>query len=485
MKALYLMAFVGFFACTPSKTVEVRQPGQQIPPPSRPIPPPVNPGELPDTMGLEIVEDQILLDLNTLSDNDRLNARYLVTCNFYNEGGQDLAIARQGVNKGINSISTENNIERAETIGVGDCLQRIDLADYGLTFREWNAIGSNLLLRFVTQSVRGEQIQFLTQSLQPYVFASDFFTTTLGADQLTAGNGLYYALIEQPIGLLAFYDSIGVDLQAEFDNEDATLSAFSQSGIALGKTRSVQIVEADDLYLVSSYDSSLAQQDSHFVNPFPVEAAIANGVLRSNKVFGNAQQFFAQEHIGFLPNGMLFFRLNGFNGNAETAAPNNVVINLNSAAIGLDPTIFIGSCHECHTLPMIQFKDQLGPHIASQGAFNALEKELGEVFFDGTKTEGRLRTINTQFARNLEQLGQTNTAKDSVTEALITPLRSEMTGPQICGYLLIDLDLCLAKIAGSDKSSQIFGNVLAGGTVSLGTLSQNFNQLVVDTGAFQ
>ena len=179
-------------ACSSDNREVIIEEGPQIPtgpvttPPSIPV---------PDNVAIitqSILEDQILLDLNSLSDNDRLNARYLVGCNYYNEGLRNLNDIEAGVNVGINSISTESQLERVAPVGAGSCTYRIDLDSYGLTRGEWQSIEGALLLDFVTESVRGQQIQFLTQSLKPYVFASDFFTTTTQADALTVNNGLYY-----------------------------------------------------------------------------------------------------------------------------------------------------------------------------------------------------------------------------------------------------------------------------------------------------
>jgi hypothetical protein len=458
---------------------EVKVVERQIPSGPINVPPP-NVPENPDFISLDILEDSILLDLNTLSDIERLNARYLVSCGDYNQGIRDLRSTESATNKAVNSISTESVLENVKPVPPGNCLYRLDLRDYGLTSGEWAGIGKRLLLRFVSDSSRGQQIQFLTQSLQPYVINADFAVTTLGADALTANNGLYYALIEQPFQLADFFDSIGADIQRQADQEELIMAGFSQSQIALGKSRGVQVAEADEFYVMTSYDSSLSETDDHFQNPFTLEIAQAQGLRRSNKIF----RFNAQEHIYFLPNGMMAYRLNGGAGTAEVVAPNDVVINTLAAQRQLDPTINIGSCMGCHFEPTIRFNDQLRRHISSNSAFNALEKELGEVFFDAVRMEATLRTINQEHQDGLRKLGVVG-AKDPVHENLIFPIRSEQNAEQVCGHLLIPTNICLQRIRGSAQSSQIFGNLLNGGTVSLAILSQNFNQLVIDTQAFR
>jgi hypothetical protein len=477
MKFIYL--FIACWLAVGCQEPKTKVVERQIPNGPINVPPPNVPNN-PDFIGLDILEDSILLDLNTLSDVERLNARYLVSCGDYNQGLRDQKEVESATNKQINSISTESVLENVKPIPPGNCLFRLDLRDYGLTRGEWAAIGKRLLLKFVSDSARGQQIQFLTQSLQPYVINSDFATTTLGADALTAENGLYYALIEQPFGLQAFFDSIGADIQAQADDEELLLGGFSQSQIALGKSRAVQIAEADEFYVMTSYDSALDEALDHFVTPFTFEVANAQGLRRSNKIF----DFSAQEHIYFLANGMMAYRLNGRGGNAEVVAPNNVVINTLAAQRQLDPTINIGSCSGCHFEPTIRFNDQLRRHIASNSAFGALEKELGEVFYDQISIEATLRTINQEHQEALNKLGVVG-AKDPIHDKLIFPFRAEQNADQVCGHLLIPTDVCLQRIRGSAQSSQIFGNLLNGGTVSLSILSQNFNQLVIDTQAFR
>jgi hypothetical protein len=473
---LILFLLLTVLACQGKETVIQER---QIPGPQRNLPAPSVPDRV-DFMSLDILEDSILLDLNTLSDVERINSRYFVNCGEYNAGERDMRAFQAAANKMINSLSTESSLEAVKPIAPTGCLSRIDLRDYGLTTSEWKSIANNLLLRFISESSRGQQIQFLTQALQPYVFTNDFAVTSLGADALTSSNGLYYKLLEQPFQLDDFFRDIGADPQRSADDEETILSAFSGSIIALGKTRSLQLIEDDNSHVITSFDSSLDQADDHFQNPFTLEVALAQGLRRTNKIFN----FNAQEHIYFLDNGMLGYRLNGAAGTQEFVAPNNVVINNLAAARQLDPTIHIGSCMGCHFEPMIQFRDQLNQHIATNPAFNALEKELGQVFFNSGRAEGVTRSINQEHQEALRKIGASSSI-DQVHEKLIFPLRVEQGADQVCGYLLLPRNTCLQRIRGSAISSQVFGNLLNGNTVSLAVLSQNFNQLVIDTQAFR
>jgi len=461
-----------------TKIYESRTPG--VPTQPVPVPPPNIPNTKPNFVDLELLDDMILLDLNTLNDVERINTRYMVSCNEYNAGVKDMAPYLAATSKFMNSISTEATLQPVIPVGIAECLFRVDLRDYAITFDEWRKLERLLLIDFVDQSTRGQQIRFLTNTNKPYVFGSDSAVTSLGADIL-AQNGLYYDLIDQPIKLADFFASLGVNVQREFDDEEAVLGAFSQSQIALGKTRGIQALETDFGFVMTSFDSGLAAQDSHFQNPFTLESARAKGVNRSNKIFN----FNAQEHIFHLPNGMLGFRLNGANGDAQLAAPVDVVINLDATGQQLDPTIYVGSCYACHSgEPLLKFRDQLANHIASTANFDALEKDLGRVFFKDSVMEARLRVSDTVHKESLSKIGVSE-SRDGIHQNLIYPLRKEQNAVQVAGYLTLPKDIFLQRLAGSGQSSQIFGNLISGGTVSLAVLSANFNQLVEDVGAYK
>ena len=451
--------------------------------PSNPVD--VPPAKIPDEIGfvdVDILESAILLDLNTLNDNDRLNARYLISCDEFNQGNFNKKQINWAQNKLLNSISSESSVSKAKQLDNVPCVARFDIEDFGITRNQINAIASQfLLLRIDSLTTRFQQIQFLTQSLNPYFFTHDFSVTTLGADDLTKENNIYYTLIDQPFGLDDFFDSLGVNVQNEADAERLIMTAIgSSSQIALQKSRGVQIAEADELFVMTTYDSSLENQDDHFTNPFTVEIANAQGVRRTNKIFTDN----AQEHLYFLKNGFLAGRLNGAGGNAEFEAPNTVVINTAAASRQLSPTIHIGSCIGCHTQPFIRYNDQLENHLKTSANFDANERNLGQVFFSQERTEEAAELMNEAYQDALKKIGAQGNV-DWVHEKLIFPLRVEQTAERVCGMLLLPLDECLNRIRGSAVSGGVFGNLLNGGKVSLPVLSENFRQLVIDVQAFE
>lgn len=482
--ATTLLAVALLVGCGPNnggqKVYESDRPAPPVPSQPIPVPPPQLPDVKPNFVSLQTAGDMMLVDLGTLNDQERQNTRYMVACNEYNAGDKNMDKYIGATNKFVNSISTETRLSPVVPIGIAQCIFRIDLRDYGITPAEWTQLENLLLIDFIDESIRGQQIRFLTGTNKPYVFVSDAAITSLNADALTQ-NGLYYELIEQPFELVDFFTSLGVNEQQEFDDEEATLAAFSRSQIALGKTRMVQALESDDGYVITSFDSDLNDQDNHFENPFPITAANAQGVQRSQNVFAVN----AQEHIYHLKNGMLGFRLNGAAGTLELEAPNSVVLNYDASGQSLDPTIYIGSCYACHSgTPMIPFTDQLGAHIENSG-FDALEKDLGRVFFNATKMDARLQETNRIYRDALDLVGAPETS-DSIHQNLIYNLRREQTADQVAGLLMMPEDVFLNRLRGSQISSQIFGNLLnRGGSVGLADLNANFGQLVLDVGAYK
>ena len=464
----------------------VEVPIPQIPDGFEPVEPvPIDPGA--SFIGFTVLEDQMILDLQNIPSNaQRQDSRYLVGCNRFNQG-DDLTLFEQGVNKGINGISTEPQLERVRAIGVGDCIYRVRLSDYGITPREWARIEECLLLPLRISSVRNDAIRFLTQSRIPWVFAEDFFTFVANGDAVIDSRDragitrncslIYYDLKEAPNNLDDFFVTRGVDVQGEYDDEEAVLQGFSQSGIALGKSRGVQFLQSTFGWCMSTFDSALGGDDM-FVNPFPIEAVIAgDGVQISDRVY----QFDAMETICANPNSLYEdFYLNGAAKLAEFEAPNDVVNQQNP----IDPTIRLRDCSRCHHDAAIEFTDQLGSHIANNPAFNLDERTRGAIFFSAIRAQAIMQEIDDQHNDALRKLGIT-AENDPVNEVLVDPFRNEMSASQIASFFLMPEQEFLRRLRASAISSVTFGNLLTGGRVSLAILSLNFITLSLEIQAYE
>src|SRR6478609_2414771 len=233
MRTIAMLCLFAVGACQQpaTKTVQIEVPIPQVPIEQ---PPPVEPGK-PGFLRFDEQEQYTDRDIKTLNAADRPKTRYLTTCNFLNQGVDDLDDYLAGVNKGLNMISTERLITKANVIDEAGCILRINLDDIGMTTEEWQKFERANALPFISESVRGRTLRALTNTNQPMVYASSFFMTVMQADQITIGNQLYYDLTEQPLNDAEFLSKLGINLQTEFNEEAPSCAGGGRSQIALGK----------------------------------------------------------------------------------------------------------------------------------------------------------------------------------------------------------------------------------------------------------
>lgn len=475
MKTMLRLAVLCLFAIPlgcqkPAKTKTVTV---EVPIPQLPIenPPPVEPGK-PGFLRFDEVEQFIDRDIKTLNATERLDARYLLACNFYNQGTQELEDHLAGVNKGLNMISTERLITKADVIDDAGCIWRINLDEIGMTNEEWQRVERANVLPFISESVRGRTIRALTQTNQPMVYASSFFLTVMQADQVSISNQIYYDLTEQPLNDREFLQKIGIDLQREFNKEEPACAGGGRSQIALSKPRLICILDTtQDGFLLVTFDVSLAKNDSILVNPFLAEMANIPG-FATNKIF----KFVASEWIFSMPNGLLTgYRLSNAGGTAEVIAPTNIVIDIEQAGVGLPPDITLGACSNCHHQEgAIFFKDDVFNQVLSNGNFNGPEKELAQAFYRTDKFQAK-RTVANQIHTNaLSEIGVSTLKEDPLVGNIIQPLRGELTVEDIAGYLFLDVNEFKTRLNGTNLSKVIFGSVLDGGVVPLQDFVKGF-----------
>jgi hypothetical protein len=459
--------------------------------------PPDLPPATPGFVDLNALEDRILIDVQTLpSDDERLRTRYLIACDYFNSG-LNLEQVEAGANKLINSLSTERFLKKVIPVGNAGCIYRIDLDDFGITYNrrqvggagdsvharsgapEWIRIEQSLLLDFVSNTIRNQNIQFLTQTLKPYVWLNDFSVTVMESDPIAdQGCGLYCDIVEQAIDQDTFLASQGLDLQDEADSERLLMAGFSQSQIALGKTRLVSIAETNNGYCLISYDSDLNNQISAFQFPFTDQVARAGGVLRTDKIFEEA----AGELLCTNANGMYTHRLQDGDGIAAAFAPNSIVVNLFHSA--LDPTIRLGDCFGCHVTMGISFRDEIQRAVERNPGFNSEEKNLANIFYDDVRIQAVLSEINSAYANALREIG-VNSSEDPVNKALIEKFREEVDIVKASAWTFLDVTEFRERLQGSAISSQVLQNLLSGGTVSIGVFSDNFSTLVEELNLFE
>lgn len=470
-------------SCAPRKQAPTVPPPDSFDKPTEPIPQP-RPVPRPGFQTLDSIEDTILLDLQNLSsDAERRNARYFIGCDRTNLG-EDTAEFEQGIDRGINQLSRERALYKTVAVGPGECIYRIDLDAIGWTRQDWGLLEQADILGFQSKTIRARNIQFLAQTKQPYLYGSSAMITAYEGDAVAARAGqVYYKLMRQDANTVRFLAQEGVDRQAQVNDETALYSGFSQSQIALGKTRMIAVYESREGYCISTYDSKLGGADL-FQTPFTIELARA-GQINNQQITNKIYQHDAQEHICSLANGLFgLYRLNNAQDNAEVAAPTDIVIQINGARI--DPTIRIGDCALCHYKEGAAqpFRDQLRAHVVSNPGFNSNEKRVARIFFDFDQVSARIDELNRNHTQALISLGVT-AKEDPLWNVVTRPLREEMNIDQVAALLFLDTATFREKLTGAARSSQVFGNLLTGGTINLATLSGNFDVLIDELSIFE
>lgn len=474
MKSLrFIIPICLSFACQPAGTTRVVE-GPSVPQLPVEQPPPVEPGK-PGFLRFDEIEQYGDRDIKTLNAADRPNTRYLIGCNFLDQGIDDLSDHKAGVNKGLNMISTERLITTADTIDDAGCIWRFNLDDIGMTTEEWQKFERANVLPFISDSVRGRTLRALTNTNQPIVYASSFFLTVMQADQVSIGNQLYYDLTEQPLNDTEFLAKLGINLQREFNAEEPACAGGGRSQIALGKPRLICILDTTaDGFLLFTADTSLAKNDSILQNPFLKEMAAIPGSA-TNKIF----KFVASEWIFSMPNGLLTgYRLSNAGGTAEVIAPTNVVIDIEQAGKGLPPDITLGACSNCHHQEAgILFKDNVFDSVRNNGNFNTAEKELAEVFYRADKFQAKRNVANQNHTRALKEIGVSTFKEDPLVTNIIQPLRGELTAEDVAGYLFLEVDEFKIRLNGTNLSKVLFGSLIDGGVVPLQDFVSGFPAL--------
>ena len=446
------------------------------PDPSVPIPAP-RPVPRPGFVNLDLLEDTMLFDLQTLEANERLNTRYIIGCDRHNKGA-DLDLYEQGLNLAFNRLSSERFLQPVKAIGAADCIFRIDLRDYTITRFEWQLIEAATILDFETNSVRGNTLKFLAQARKPYIFGIETCVMFECDATVDVGGDLYYDLIDVPNVLADYYAQQGVDVQVEVDNEQAIFSGFSQSLISLGKERLVQVVESDFGYCLQTFDTALGG-DNLFLNSFTIELIQARGILNSDKLFKHD----ASEVICTALNGLTIWGLHDAAGLGASAAPTNIVGN--NRTPNLDSAIRIGDCGNCHFPEIIiPFSDQLNAHILGNSAYDDKEKDLANTYIRYDRMAAVISDINNRNALALTELGVFANI-DPLANVVFNDIREELTADDVASYTLLQTDVFLKLLTGTAISSQVFGNLLNGGTVNINTIKENFNILVQELNLYE
>lgn len=485
---LLLIAFIS--ACSSQKKVSAGPPAVQLPPPKgvpEELPndntPPLKPG-IPGFVRFDQQEDAMLQAVNSLSEQDRLQTRFIICSDQFNADGIDaVKPCKDGVTKALNSISQDVDLHDPITIGPASSIVQINLRDFGLTPSKWRLIENADPFKFTSETVRGRTLQFLTQTMRPMINGHVFAETAL--------IKAYYGLQEVPESFIALQQQLGVDLQKSFDVRDPELIVYGMNESVITSNRQFRMViradgrfgplwcteDINDVQVAPvAIDGQLINQKNLLEAPFPKEA-------RSKKAYVDD----AGECIFVKPNKMLGFALFNSAGLRQDFAPTNIVQDTASASRGLSGTIQNSrSCYRCHASGFIPVKDSIGPHIASNTSFNALDKQLGRLFFRSAAVgQAFFKDDNDRFQKAQLDLGIANPTEDPINN-LTDKLRLEQDAKQVAGLLGITEDELKIGLQSSTNASAILGSLLQPtGKVNFQALIDGLPVLIVEMNLFK
>jgi hypothetical protein len=404
-----------------------------------------DPGNLNDQAWLDLnaIERYILADLDSIeSDNGQANARYLVMTHR-----SDANVAKEtfvnwvkGLNKTVNTLSSNQNLVKVTPIDPSETIYRFELATYGLTSADWNLILGKDVYKFESRTRRGLEIQRRTRTQFPWLHADNFSFISLG------DPAVYNQLTRVQSTLAQEQARFGVNQSQQFANFEARLIGFNGSPISENKNRLLLRLSADNnessFWQTFDPNSQFSAQKNLF--DFPL-------VQVGERRF----VFDASETIGFLDNGMMIFGLWNSQGQRQTEAPIDVVVNNRSpfSAIiknGLD-------CLRCHSSGLLNAVDQVKAQVnANASEFARNDVDLVNAFYRNAATNSALFiNDNKRYQDGLRKLGIDPLGEDPVNQFL-DDYRADLSLVKAASFLFMTpQDFCAALQGSAQGKAQI------------------------------
>ena len=424
-------------------------------------------------LDLNYIERHILNDLNRLDSNSQLNSRYLVISHKYNSKSRSdqMAQFRKGLNKAVNSTSTENEIYALTPVDARQTIYRVDLEAYDFQLDgplddrdDWDAVLAQDPFQLESFTNEGVQIKALTGVNIPWMHGDNYVFSSQDDPET------YYEMLDIPATRDELFVQLGVDYQADFDNFDILFAGFFGSPISLNKNRMISRNDSDEGYFWFTYDPDDIQTPERNFFEFPLVAE-SNG----DKI----AVVDASEAIWLMDNGMQGYALFNGAGNRENEAPITVVTDIESP---FNPVIKNGiSCHRCHSVGLLAAADQIRDHVeANASEFTANDAELVRAYF---KPNGALQATfvsdNREYAQALEKLGISPNDPDPLNY-LTDDHRRDFRLEDAAAFVFFTPDEFKNCINSSNALKAQIGQLLRGGSVGLVQFQTSFPNIIVD-----
>jgi len=421
---------------------------------------------------LDSLETVILGDLSSLSSEDRVNARYLVTSHKVNHGDteEDLAIFRQAIDKNLNALNVSSE-QTFQTQPIEKTIYRLDLRAYGLDQNDWRLIEDADPFDLESFTDKGETLKFLSGARKPWIHFDTF-------GEVVGSAPVYYDLLGIPSQLNVYLDAVGVDIIVQLQAFTAFFLGANGSEISLNKNRLIARFEGNDRFPFTwiTFDPiDLAGVAERNLFEFPLLAGAGGTGTR-------AFEFAASEVITLGPGGLIFSLWNS-DGRRQDAAPLNVVVDTRSP---LDPEIQNPiDCNRCHAAGLIPMADQIRGHVeANASEFDSIDVDIIlELYRPAGSNTAIFQADNGQYGQIMNRLG-VDLALDPITFAN-DRLSLDWDLSEVAAFVLIPTEDFRILLGRSSVARAQIGQLLTGGTITKNQFIQVLPDLKKDLSLFK
>lgn len=405
-------------------------------------------------------------DIRTLSERAdpvlKKNTRYVDICHLYNSGLKDLNNTRFGIDKFLNSLSTERTIAHVHWFADSQCLGRIDIRDYGWNADKWELIVAKNSNNIVSKTDEGKFVQGITGTAVP-IFKGDSLVFLAGVPPL------YYQMLGIPNTLGALEVFADVDKAKSLAEKSVRFAGITGSIVAKNNRLLTVWPQANRTGTFrESFDFLAFDANNLNRNLFAFPGKVAFGFTNNFTEAGG-------EIIWTLENGLQAYAVINAAGQVLNEAPIDVVFDpIRNEAI--KPGI---NCMACHNEGSKLAKDQVREHIHSNpGNFDPRDVSLSDDFYVSHGAyDALIGKIRAGFDSTLRLVGGNIGTKEPI-------------GPIFANYEK-DIDFAFAAadlgvpdeefaqcLKGDNRLLQNLGGLLAGGKVPRGTWDSFFQQIV-------
>jgi hypothetical protein len=428
---------------------------------------------------LDTIESRILADLNTLDARGRRESAYLVMSHKINQWKEqtELDAYRQGINKGLNSLSTDQRLTKATVVDARKGIYRVDLDvfDFLLTLEErrngriyddWDTVvqEANKIFKFESFTSKGIQIKALTGRTQVWLH-SDLYLLAAHKDNT------YYQLLGIDRNQFKFFIDQDIDLNQQFADFEVTAGGGFGSPISLEKNRVIYRLNNAENYTYVTLDpnSVFVDEKNYFEFPCIFQMNCTENLL-----------FDASEIIHTLPNKLQGYSLFNNLNVRQVFAPADVVSSAGADPFG-EAQIDIGlDCHRCHSQGLLVYQDQIRDHFrANSSQYDANDLQLLNATYKGNTA------INARFIQDinfyksaLAELDIDITKPDPIN-VHTDDFKASYTLRDFAGFLFISEAEARRCIDSSNRLRAKIGVLNSGGIISQAQFSDVF-QIVLD-----